>query len=345
VCGSATGQNTSTAPTANLCSAGTPSAVTSDGGAAWLWTCSGSGGGSVAGCNALNAGVAPTGQFSVALGQIIDPNGAPFIAKGIDLFPYQIPDAGNLLGLFPGINMIRLAIQTPGDMTGVADFVAQMTAQHIVVEIEDHSAPFGDPNTLSGDLLTAQENWYTQQAALYLSNPYVWFGTANEPNNSANLQALVDQEFGIYSAIRQTGSNTIVMLETRAGYTTVGLRDISGSYALMYNVAWDIHFYGWLPNGSSDPGVINQALQGEVQDAQSITSSDGLVPIVIGEYGPSSTGFSADANGPAVVDVVDQSGYSALAWEWNAGFDDLVDTTGALTIPFGQQVAAHIAGP
>ena len=53
VCGSANGTTVSSAPTANLCSAGTASAVSGSG--PWNWTCNGSGGGSNASCSASAA--------------------------------------------------------------------------------------------------------------------------------------------------------------------------------------------------------------------------------------------------------------------------------------------------
>src|SRR4029077_5523248 len=55
------GATLTSAPTANLCSAGTASAVT--GGGPWNWTCAGSGGGTTASCSAQRQGgsvVAPT---------------------------------------------------------------------------------------------------------------------------------------------------------------------------------------------------------------------------------------------------------------------------------------------
>ncbi len=61
VCGSANGGTYSSAPTTNLCSAGSASAVTGSG--PWNWTCAGSGGGTTASCSAQaqsNSAVAPT---------------------------------------------------------------------------------------------------------------------------------------------------------------------------------------------------------------------------------------------------------------------------------------------
>jgi hypothetical protein len=51
VCGSASGTEATTAPTTNLCSIGTASAVTGNG--PWTWTCTGSNGGRTASCQAI----------------------------------------------------------------------------------------------------------------------------------------------------------------------------------------------------------------------------------------------------------------------------------------------------
>ena len=51
-CGSSNGGSASSAPTANLCSAGTASTVSGSG--PWTWTCAGSGGGTTASCSALD---------------------------------------------------------------------------------------------------------------------------------------------------------------------------------------------------------------------------------------------------------------------------------------------------
>ena len=50
VCGTANGQSFSSAPTANLCSAGSPSAITNPG--SWTWSCNGQYGGATASCSA-----------------------------------------------------------------------------------------------------------------------------------------------------------------------------------------------------------------------------------------------------------------------------------------------------
>ena len=67
VCGSANGTTVASAPTANLCSAGTASSVIGTG--PWTWTCAGSNGGTTASCSAQRTATAPTTYtLSVSVG-------------------------------------------------------------------------------------------------------------------------------------------------------------------------------------------------------------------------------------------------------------------------------------
>ena len=157
-----------------------------------------------------------TGQFSVANGQIIGPDGTPFIARGINTFLGQA-DAATILKTFPGINAVRLATTPGADPNAIDSLVQGLTSKGVVVVIEDHSSSGGNPNTLGGDVLNAETKWYAGLAGKYQANPLVWFGTANEPDNRANPKAITDQERAIYDAIRGTGSKAMVLLEERGG--------------------------------------------------------------------------------------------------------------------------------
>jgi hypothetical protein len=66
LCGSANGQTYTTAPTSNLCSAGTASTMTGAG--PWYWTCVGQNGGSTANCGAVIASYALVGTVTNSLG-------------------------------------------------------------------------------------------------------------------------------------------------------------------------------------------------------------------------------------------------------------------------------------
>jgi hypothetical protein len=120
-------------------------------------------------------------------------------------------------------------------------------------------------------------------------------------------------------------------------------------YSTMTNIIWDLHYYGWASNYSTDPPTVSADLQGSASGAsggvgaQTIKSADGTVPVIIGEFGNSTTGGAIDPNGDQVIQAVTQSGYGYLAWGWNpdAEGDQLTNGSGALT-GYGQQIAAAI---
>ena len=70
-CGSANGTTVSTAPTANLCTAGTASTVSGSG--PWAWSCAGSNGGSTAPCSDKLASTGSTGTGSTGSTSSTDP--------------------------------------------------------------------------------------------------------------------------------------------------------------------------------------------------------------------------------------------------------------------------------
>ena len=303
-----------------------------------------------------------TGAFHVVNGQIIDPNGNVFVAKGIDIGPQDMASvASSLATTFPGANFIRLAIPggTYPDPSQFKSFVAQMTAKGVVVEIEDH--PYPSPGTYTGSQLAAESSWYASIGAAFANNPYVWFGTMNEPNSGAYgaaEAAITTQEVATYNAIRGAGNNSMIMMELYGGGNPgtigAGFGMTAPAYANMTNIAWDLHFYGWAANYSTDQATVTSALLGStsggygIAAAQTITSADGKVPVIVGEFGDSTTGSSVDANGTQVINAVLNNGYGYAAWQWSGqgGPDAVLNNesggSGSLTA-FGKQVAAAMA--
>lgn len=282
-----------------------------------------------------------TGEFAVKNGKIYAPDGQQFQTKGINVFPGQV-DAATLLATLPGLNAVRLAA-TPGTDPGTIDALVQgLTSHGVVVEIEDHSspgaafAPNGN-NVLTGSALDAEAAWYAGLADRYRNNSHVWFGTANEPDAPGNPGSIAQQEIAIYNAVRGAGNKTMVMLSERGGFTTDFAQPYAADYAKMSNVAWDSHYYGWVSDFSTKQADIFTSFSNQIANAQSIRSADGLVPVVIGEYGTSTTGSGQDANGTQVVQMVGDSKIGGMAWAWNAGTDALTSGSNTLT-PFGQQV-------
>src|ERR1700743_3589426 len=114
--------------------------------------------------------LAATGQLHVENGRLIDPAGHEFLARGINVGDPST--ASQVLQLFPGTNFIRFADGDHEPPSFYQPFIDVMTANNVVVEIEDHPWPLA--NAYSGQQLTDETNWYASLAAAYKNDPYVW---------------------------------------------------------------------------------------------------------------------------------------------------------------------------
>jgi hypothetical protein len=305
---------------------------------------------------------AATGRFQTVNGQVLDPGGKVFTARGINISPSQMDAANQVLALFPGLNFVRLTVTDYQSPDTYAAFVNTMTSHGIVVEFEDHTSSDGAAGgggrgvVYTGQLLTNELNWYSSIARTFASNPYVWFGTDNEPSvtdptsGQRNPAMLSSWQQQTYNAIRSTGNNSpIIMQFPGGGYpdggSVAGYGMDPNVYAPMSNVIAGIHLYGWSSNFLPDQQAVNRALAELVQGGQSMTTLDGHVPVILDEYGISTEGAVNDANGTLVLQAAQHSNLviGGAAFTWNAdGADSLTDGQGHLT-PYGQEVAQWIA--
>ena len=205
-----------------------------------------------------------------------------------------------------------------------------MTLKHIVVEIENH--PWPSPGTYTGAKLERESKWYASLAEAFKDNPYVWFGTMNEPSvphYGPAEAAITTQQVATYEAIRGTGNQTIIMMELygggNPGTVGAGFGMTEAAYAKMTNIVWDLHFYGWGAKYSTDQATVTASLMGSkkggygIAAAQSIKGPGGaLIPVIIGEFGDSTDGTKVDANGEQVISAVLDSGYGFAAWAWES---------------------------
>nr|WP_294547299.1 cellulase family glycosylhydrolase [uncultured Rhodopila sp.] len=307
--------------------------------------------------NATPNHAASAGGFGTHDGQIYSPNGDPFIARGVNvMYGNGNPSAAQLQADFPGINYVRLAIYNYDSPAALTAYVDDLTSHGIVVELENHNNGAGNAGGNQGTIFTgaalAQEQaWYSAVAAAFKTNPYVWFGTNNEPsevnaNGQTDPAALSAWQQQTYQTIRSAGNNSPVLLEANSwgpGKTNVGYT--ASDYAGMTNVIWDLHYYGWLSRYSTDQSTVSSTLAGMIADTAAIQSADAKIPVLIGEYGNSTTGQAIDANGNQVVTAVQQSGVGSAAWAWGSGNpgDGLTNGNGGVSA-YGQQVAAFTAG-
>ncbi|QHT59794.1 hypothetical protein GXP70_07390 [Paenibacillus lycopersici] len=281
---------------------------------------------------------AGNGNFQVVNGKIYDPNGNRYVASGLDMY-LSDGTADQVLAMFPGINFIRIPDDSTHDPSYFSSFINTMTAHGVVCEIEYHPWPTFDTSSEPSNYLS----WINSLANYYKSNPYVWIGTMNEPTNAA----LTNEHTAVYNQVRGTGNNNIVVL-----YTEGANAQTPSSYASMHGVVWDSHFYGWLSDYSTNVSDVRNAYLygtkwiGGVSNAQfgstyyaGTVSADGAIPLINGEFGPSTDDLSTDANANQVIDTVSNwaiangysQGYSGWSW-WRPGNGmDNVQNSGVLT--------------
>lgn len=256
--------------------------------------------------------------------------------------------AAAVTNTFPGLNFVRVAVS---DMTAdtaakLEPYVDALTSQGVVVELEDHNCiVWGDGTPiLTGSALSSAVQTYTNWAQTFKGNPNVVFGTENEPTGTGRQ---IDAEISaIYNAIRGTGNNNLILMDPYQGNNTSDLTP--STFSSMTNVAWDLHYYNGLANYSTSLIVNQAALANEVAAARGIESVNGVIPVIIGEYGPAG-GSTTDPGGTQAVAAVEESGLGSVAWAWETGTyaGDLVNppwTGGPSTLTsYGKTVAQFIA--
>lgn len=321
----------------------------------------------------------PQSNFSISGGNIITPSGAVFNGRGFAIHEVQIGGAvtsanGNPMtgpgGLFPKLNFVRLGVNLETSScvynfnqfppSYFQSFVNTLTSLGVVVIMENLAFP-QSCSVQTGSQLTAEVAWYVALAQAFVNNPFVWYETPNEPlvNNEVGSQAAVTSEqVAIYNGIRGAGNNSIIALELVAGGQTqvLGINCSSGAclspasaYATMTNVIWDLHQYSedWGgQNALVSAATMLADMQGSVALAQQITSANGTVPVIIGEYGNSTDGANLDTSGANMVTAVQSSSYSTQAFEYSSGtaLNNLTNgSNSGLSNPFGTVTEAYIA--
>lgn len=294
-----------------------------------------------------------TGAFRVAGGQIIGPDGKPFIARGINILQGSQPSLAEVQAVFPGVNFVRFAIYDYASPGSLASYVRQFTEAGVVVELEDHSSSDGQNRggstgqVFTGQRLAQELSWYGSVASAFAGDPRVWFGTDNEPPEKPSAAALSTWQLQTYQAIRSTGNDSPIMVEMNCDTTACGAGYTPAAYAGMTNIIWDMHFYNWLTGYSTDQATIAATIAANIARTQAITSADGTVPVLIGEYGNSTTGEDIDPGADQIVAAVIDGGskgkFGSAAWAWGSGNpgDGLTDGNGAASAPYGQQVQLY----
>ena len=327
----------------------------------------------------------PGGAFKVSGGKILAPDGTVWIGAGVDCHDFNLGAAASLVpSQFPGINLIRVAAPSGyGEAypapSSFASAVATLTALKIVVEFTDYGNSLGTGGggsqgyIYTGSLLTAESNWYAAMATYYINNPYVWFGTNNEPSEqypdgnyyATGPNSLAAWQYATYQAIRGTGNNNPILIEPSgtqppgnqwrggAGALLMGYTDPS-YIALMTNVIWDPHIYSFINNNVASRSGANGTdalVAAVIAQCQTVQSKDGVMPCIVGEFGPLAENTVSD---PWVASIL-ANGVSYSAWAWDdqgsvdpstiEDVDQLMLTTNGVVgyTDYGAQVKAGIA--
>jgi hypothetical protein len=295
-------------------------------------------------------GTSAASQYvSARNGQIYGPNGQAVVFNGVAVDERELPQAvGALAQSLPGTNIVRLGVFDLNKDTAayLMPYVLQLNAQGLTVEIQD----LNYPDVLTGPALQQAAQWYRSLAEAFIGDPYVIFGTQNEPSGTpGDVQTMITT---IYNAIRSTGNNTLILITAAGGSSLAGFSE--STFASMSNVAFDLHFYNWLANYSSSLAANQSALASMVAETQAFTDQGGAIPAVIGEYGNATDGGNVDPGGQQVVQTVEnavQTGQvkGAIAWEWNNPYTAAADSVmmasngGSTDGQYGQAVAGFIA--
>ena len=293
--------------------------------------------------------------FRVANGAIIGPNG-PYIVRGINIYAHSMDAANNgasIKATFKGLNFLRY-ITRPLNAPGTYDPVVNyLTPLGVVVEFEDHPDGGGAQGLVyTGPQLAAESAWYAAMAAHFKDNPYVWFGTYNEPPTKGG--SLSAWQRATYDAVRGTGNNNPIMLEVSGSRSWTLQKTMEPSYyATMTNVIWDVHIYPYQNYYNTDPTSITDNINAMISASQTIQSADGIVPVIVGEAGPSASEGVAP-NGYATIEALinvakkgSMGGIAPFVWYANAevGSDspnNLTDRNNNPTNPYGRMVQRYI---
>jgi hypothetical protein len=279
-------------------------------------------------------------NFNVVNGQIIDPNGNRFLARGFTINDSDIASTplSVIQSFFPRTNYVRVSNLPEGGyatMPAISTFVPwvnSLTAVGIVVQFSNYTPV----NSTGCDNSAAARTWYTNLATTFKNNPYVWIESQNSCGDPTNAQVGQNHTM-VYNAVRGAGNNNLILLNVQCGdsNTTLGLSQ--SNYSTMANVAWDVHFYGWAFSNTTtqaDSDALGKVFVGYFTV---FNSSNGSIPVIIGESGnAAATTTTPDVNGTQTITTAQNisgvaGGSQGFAYfEWNnpltsAGVDDFMN--------------------
>ncbi len=279
----------------------------------------------------------PSTGFKVDGATILDPNGQPFVAKGVNVNGMNwtwgratVPDVDMIVQCW-GFNLVRVnsflytgqirypQYSTNNDLDAI---VQAFTSRGIVVVLEAHDRIGG--YYLGGDLDTLL-NWYTDLAKRYRDNPYVWFDVMNEPGgrNGIDVERWVYMHGEVIAAIRGTAqANNVIIVEG-----AYGGQDSPGDSAILQNSAdvinYDGQHYGNIVF-SIHPYDLWNGGDAPMADFFDRVQAQNLA-LIVGEYGVQ-TDQDVQAAAQSVFDTAPAHNIGRVVWHWDGGDDNDLTT-------------------
>ncbi|HEY9713018.1 MAG TPA: cellulase family glycosylhydrolase [Chroococcales cyanobacterium] len=220
-------------------------------------------------------------------------------------------------------NFLRVSGSTNGD--GTPNFAAMDQAAAIYsklgVPVQFEYPITDNQSVFTGSDLTKAESWYSQVAAHFKDNPYVWLATPNESGDGkSNTTQWLAQTTGILGAIHETGNeNPVLVDDTNWSGAAIGGNPDSSSlikYASQLFAA-DPNLVAAEHDYSADP---NHAAS-NLADGISALKNAGYAPM-IQEFGVFNTG-NPRSDQPAVDAVLSQA-----TMDQGVGYVGYIDTYG-----------------
>jgi mannan endo-1,4-beta-mannosidase len=274
-------------------------------------------------------------DWSIAGNKILDPNGNPFVYRGINLA--EKPTTANMTTLFrdvaaTGANAIRIPVYSSAPSVETLHKYIQLCRENKLVCVLTNmgSTGYGDL-TNSSSLVGTSLTWLDSRIKPLLNEnaDFVIINLANEPagNDFPSSLYLADMKQTI-ALVRQLGLKNQIMIEA-GGWGQdwqFTMRDNAEQIMAadpLKNLVFSVHRY----EAYNDPVVIRNYLT-------SFTARN--LPIVVGEFAPKRKyrdgewknpfGNSIEVAEDSIMEIAQELGVGYLGWAWagnRIGFTDL----------------------
>ncbi len=275
-------------------------------------------------------------DWSIAGNKILDPNGNPFVYRGINVA--EKPTSANVASLFrdvaaTGANAIRIPVYSTDTSLEELRSYIQLCRENKLVCVLTHmeATGYGDLASLS-NMVNTSIHWVEDAGIKQLleeNQDFVIINLANEPagNDFPPLMYLADMKQAI-TLVRQLGLKNQIMIDggTWGQDWQFTMHDNAEQIMAadpLKNLIFSVHMY----EAYNDPVVIRNYLT-------SFTARN--LPIVVGEFAPKRKyrdgewknpfGNSVEVAEDSIMEIAQELGVGYLGWAWagnRAGFTDL----------------------